>query len=332
MDFTGEKKVVIVDFDKTSTHVRRQLASHLDGLILSDYFLNTEIVGDISFLNKFSLLLRLLKRLRGDGKGVVHVLSFGGGTNVAVFFALFFIRFKWIPTINGIGRHVDIYHKLSIVGLLYMLIVRYFSFYAFVQNSRDLRLLKKSKSKVVPGSGFNKELLLIDLKEGAGRYKVGFVGRKEELKGYFKFIELANEVDDCDFYIYGEGEDFFKNELNVKNMGYLRPLEIFSFIDILVLPTEYGEGIPRTVIESAAAGCLILSSRIPGNISLVDEYNIEMELVNVPVEGQELKNSLQLITSKSRSENLAIRRRNRLKTLGFDIDSIAKLYSHYLKY
>ena len=40
--------------------------------------------------------------------------------------------------------------------------------------------------------------------------------------------------------------------------------ELLSTVDIVVLPTSYGEGVPRILIEAASCGVPIIASNVPG--------------------------------------------------------------------
>src|SRR5690606_19370928 len=65
--------------------------------------------------------------------------------------------------------------------------------------------------------------------------------------------------------------------LEWKNAGYIIPLghvnnmkEIFSQVDVMILPTAYGEGVPRSLIEAAASGLPIIATDAPGCREIVD--------------------------------------------------------------
>jgi glycosyltransferase involved in cell wall biosynthesis len=54
-------------------------------------------------------------------------------------------------------------------------------------------------------------------------------------------------------------------------LGHVENIEnVLAEMDIVVLPTTYGEGIPRILLEAAASGLPIIATNIPGCKDIVD--------------------------------------------------------------
>ena len=155
----------------------------------------------------------------------------------------------------------------------------------FFQNPDDMADLKMSdnpKAVLLPGSGvdldrFHPSLVNVSTYY-TGDIKIFFIGRLLKQKGILDFIELAsrtlsaNEIPDqvkarIRFLIVGEMSDD-EREVNgllekagkskmVDYLGAVNPAamqDIYSQARFLVLPTQYGEGIPRTILEASASG------------------------------------------------------------------------------
>jgi glycosyltransferase involved in cell wall biosynthesis len=61
------------------------------------------------------------------------------------------------------------------------------------------------------------------------------------------------------------------HERSVIHLGHVDDMpELMSKVDIVVLPTTYGEGVPRSLIEAAAAGLAIIATDVPGCREIVE--------------------------------------------------------------
>lgn len=103
-----------------------------------------------------------------------------------------------------------------------------------------------------------------------------FAGRLDKLKGINLLLEAWRDIKEFDLIICGTGpekewcNDFIeKNELtNVKMMGLFPNTKVMSIIaesKALILPTQWYEGFPMTVVESFACGTPVIGSDI-GNV------------------------------------------------------------------
>ena len=84
-----------------------------------------------------------------------------------------------------------------------------------------------------------------------------FVGRPIPEKGYFFYEEIMQHTKTTVSWKAIHGEPYDKL------------IEYYQWADILVIPSQYEEGIPRVAIEAAACGCLVLGTNrgaLPGLI------------------------------------------------------------------
>lgn len=99
------------------------------------------------------------------------------------------------------------------------------------------------------------------------RITFGFIGRLEKIKGIIPLLSAFKKLpeDKCELYIAGEGT--LKQEVlkaaetskNIKFLGWMKPGEFFSLIDVFVLPSEE-RGQPLSLLEAMASGRIIITS------------------------------------------------------------------------
>lgn len=117
--------------------------------------------------------------------------------------------------------------------------------------------------------------------DGSGAYAV-FVGRLTEEKGVRILLEAWSQIDDAiPLVIIGDGE--LENSVRasaeasqgrVRFMGRLDQasvLEVVGDAGLLVFPSRWYEGMPRTIIEAFARGTPVVASRLGTPADMVDE-------------------------------------------------------------
>lgn len=103
-----------------------------------------------------------------------------------------------------------------------------------------------------------------------------FVGRLDKLKGINLLLEAWREIHSYELIICGTGpeEEWCRNYIednrmfNVKMMGLISNDEAMNMIaesKALILPTQWYEGFPMTIVESMACGTPVIGSDI-GNV------------------------------------------------------------------
>ena len=108
--------------------------------------------------------------------------------------------------------------------------------------------------------------------------KVEFIycGRLLASKGIFTFISIANLFKENKFFVYGGIDLSQKDSLDEKKISFLKkkhtnvkffnnkkdPFFSKDFkIPILIVPSNYGEGLPRAIIEALSLGIPVISSK-----------------------------------------------------------------------
>jgi len=196
------------------------------------------------------------------------------------------MNIKLIRNISGLGDSITSSNKIrsKIANYFYRLGNK--SRWTFYQNESDFnlgittRLSQVDRSSILPGSGVNLDLFQYSDKEISTPFRVVCIARLIPKKGYLDFIELAKRFKSnnrLEFHLVGEftkesgiSQTEFNNRIEESNLnyhGYLEsPQTILSNSHIFVLPSTYGEGLPRVLLEAAACGCILIAYDNPGFI------------------------------------------------------------------
>jgi glycosyltransferase involved in cell wall biosynthesis len=176
--------------------------------------------------------------------------------------------------------------KPCVKGLL-RLAIRGRNTHTIFQNPEDMHFcvasfgLSPATVHLIRGSGVDPHRFRPVIRSWA-RPTVLFVGRLLRDKGICEFLEVAKALSfkhhEWRFLVVGstdpgsptslddrEVRAFAQRIPNVEFLGHREDMpEIFAGAHLLVLPTRYGEGVPRSLIEGAAAGLPLVASNHPG--------------------------------------------------------------------
>jgi len=167
------------------------------------------------------------------------------------------------------------------------------------------------KSLLIPGSGVN--LSLYSVKDiDAGIPIVMFAGRLLESKGVKEFVrsaELLNKnISRARFVLVGDIDpsnpesitkldlDQWRKDGHVEIWGYRADMHnVIPLASVVVLPSYYGEGLPKVLIEAAACGRAVITTDHPGCRDAI-ESNVTGLLVPVK-DAQTLADSIENLIS-----------------------------------
>lgn len=230
----------------------------------------------------------------------------------------------------------------ALVQRLYRLALRS-SVAVIFQNPDDrdvfvnLKLVPSSKTFIVNGSGVNlKRFAYHELRQGVAGFHFLMVARLIKDKGIFDFLAAAEKVkathSDIKFSLVGP-EDVSPNAVPVEFVkdfdrrgivDYLGELKDVrqSLIDCsaFVLPTYYGEGIPRTILEALAIGRPVLTTDAPGCRQTVID-GINGFLVSARDSNDLADKMVMLIDSKATIREMGLQSRKLAEDL-FDVDIV----------
>ena len=246
-------------------------------------------------------LLRLLRIIRPD-----IVLTFTVKCNLYAGICRNFVRFEQIANVSGLGEAFDRRGPLNyIISLLYKFAMAK-SKRVFFQNNEDMQtiikggLVPEHLCRCVPGSGVDLDSYCPapSLQRNTVRRFFMF-GRMVPKKGYDLFMKVAKKIHlnnkhHAEFWIMGmvdnsrkESKALLEQILSLQKQGivkYLPPsddvLQVLRQVDVVVLPSKYNEGVPRSLLEAMACGKPIITTDWKGCRDTVDD-GINGYLINV---------------------------------------------------
>ncbi len=150
------------------------------------------------------------------------------------------------------------------------------------QNSEDRDALARAcgdRAVVIPGSGVDVERFKPG--EGGGGRTVLLASRLLRPKGIGEYVAAAtfvrHEMPDARFLLAGEPDEGnptsisleeierWRADGNVEMLGHREDMvEVLNGVDLVVLPSTYGEGVPRILVEAAASGKPLVTTDRPG--------------------------------------------------------------------
>lgn len=252
------------------------------------------IYGHTGIRQVLSNLRRVYDICRFEKPDVFHGFAHYG--NLLAYFSSFGRQGKLFMTVTGMGRaFVNVGPGLRKQVLKKLLLMFYYlaakrANRIFVQNHDDSRVLEAvvnaGKIRVQPGSGIDLSIIQTDsIKKKTDRcISVVMAARPIIEKGvdeYFLAADLVNKIlkvrgEDTGFSFsyaggmtrnqpYDEPTAEKALQAGVKYLGYRSDiLDIFRLADVVVLPSFYREGVPRSLIEALACDCFVITTDMPG--------------------------------------------------------------------
>lgn len=229
---------------------------------------------------------------------IEYSLNFTIKPNIYGSLACKITRTKAINNITGLGyAFLDTGITNKIIKLLYKMSFKYPQ-KIFFQNYDDMnlflenKLVKKEICDRLPGSGINlDEYSYLEKNIETDKIIFLFIGRISYEKGaeiYIKAAKLIKEkFTNIEFQMIGGIQKENKNSLSLEilkkyeEQGVIKYLGVTNTIkenirnaDCIILPTYYREGVPRSLIESAAMAKPIITTDNVGCRDIVEDgYN-----------------------------------------------------------
>lgn len=145
--------------------------------------------------------------------------------------------------------------------------------------------------------------------------KILFLSRIVREKGVFELIEafklLEKKMNNLKLLIAGDGEDFETlkhrvcNERNIELFGNVegaKKIKLFEESDIFVLPS-YSEGLPIAVLEAMLFALPVITTRVGGLKSFIQEG--EMGYLIEPKNIEEIEEKLELLLNENRIQKIS---------------------------
>lgn len=236
-------------------------------------------------------LWRVLRKIRPD-----VVFSFNPKTNLYGLLVCKLLGVRCVPNVSGVGSASELGGWKGRVYRSLMKFAFRFSDHLFFQNQEDMQayeemgLTRTGAYERLPGSGVDLQRFQPALHDDSDDRPVTFLlaCRLIYPKGVLEFLQAAKQLHDQ----FGTGVRFLLAGVpdtsgravpssvisEYEQMGCVEflgevtdmPL-VLCQADAVVLPSWYPEGVPRSLLEAAAAGKVIITTNTPGCRDVVDE-------------------------------------------------------------
>lgn len=297
---------------------------------------DVSMYGKEKFSGVIISLWEIIKIVKHENPDVIHGFTHYGNlmAGIAHYFSN---KSKFFISITGMGR-LFIDEKFKITRFIgqklllnsYRLLGKKVN-KIFVQNADDCQLLSGyidlNKIIIQPGSGVEiKSRRLKPVKELGSDICVYMISRPVESKGYKDFIMAAGlfrkiKKDSNLKFFYAGGDSLNNpwdsdlerlcNENDVKYLGYIENVhELYDKADVVILPSFYREGTPRSLLEALSFDCKIITTNMPGcKDTVIDGWNgfkFTAKDINEIISSFFKLNTSFLNSSQGRSMNLCL--------------------------
>lgn len=265
-----------------------------------------------------------------------------------------------VAAISGLG---SIFTSIDIRSKILKILVRVMYRFAFGKNNTRVifqnpddrnKLLncgavRLSKTELIPGSGV--DLTLYSAKpEPLGTPVVCFAARLLKDKGVVEFVEAAKLLHSrgvvARFLLVGDIDlnnpgsvtpdmiERWKEEDHVELLGYRENIsDIFSNSHVITLPSYYGEGLPKVLIEAAACGRAVVTTDHPGCRDAI-EADVTGLLVPIKDSGA-LADAIEWLISNPENRKQFGEAGRRLAERAFDVEKVVdahiRIYQQLVK-
>ncbi len=293
--------------------IEKKIIRH-NNLIIINFNFNRKFF----FINDLKVLLNLIFLFLKKKPDIIHSFT----TKLIVYSGIisFFYRCKYIMNFSGLGN-VFFLNKLKyrLFKFFTIIVLKTFDtkkiFYLF-QTKDDQKKIHNyvkfdiNRSTIISGSGVD---IIKYKKKDNEIYKKDYftimlASRMLLNKGVIDFFEVSKffinkkilflivgDVDkDNDQSLSIEELNLMNLQENVEWIGYKKNLyEYYNSVDLFCLPTYYGEGIPKVLLEAGSMSLPLITSNLPGcNEVVINNFN---GYLFDPKNREDLKNTIELI-------------------------------------
>ena len=323
-----------------SEHIKKQGFKH--------HYLPLSRSGANPFKELYSLwsLWKLMRRLKPD---LVHLV-----TIKPVLYGGLIARLVGIPAvlvaISGLGsvfiaRDGALSWRRRVVQLLYRLALGHPNLKVIFQNPDDkasvirFGAVREEQAMLVRGSGVNLSDYPVE-PEPVDVPVVTFAARLLKEKGVLEFVEAARLLHErgvaSRFWLVGDPDPGNPSSINendidrwcesglIEALGYRTDIsEVFANSNLVVLPS-YREGLPKILIEAAAAGRAVITTDQPGCRDAI-EANVTGLLVPIK-DAEALANAIEQLINDSELRLSMANAGRKLAEREFGVDKVIKAH------
>lgn len=219
------------------------------------------------------------------------IFSFNPKTNLYSLMVCWLLRIPCVPNVSGVGAASQL---KGVVGYSYRAASRFFyrrAAHVYFQNTDDMQefigrsWVDETRAELIPGSGVDLVRFAPTSRlEGPVRFLMA--ARLIKQKGVVEYLEAACALLDqgqaAEFWLAGVPDSSSRavtieqiarltQHPSIRFLGHVEDMPaVLAKVDCVVLPSYYPEGIPRSLIEAAAAGKAIITTDTPGCREVVE--------------------------------------------------------------
>lgn len=260
------------------------------------------------------------------------VFSFNPKTNLYAMICCQALGIKCVPNVSGVGVASEL---KGLLGIFYRKLTGFCyrrAHHVFFQNKNDhLNFLlagwiDSKNAEIIPGSGVDLKRFTPHPRKGKIRFLMA--SRLIKQKGVVEYIQSARQVllnnKSCDFLLAGV-KDFsnraiddntinsLESEEDINFIGHIKDMpELLKEVDCIVLPSYYPEGVPRSLIEAASSGKIIITTNTPGCketvLNGINGYLVEPRSIDQLTQAMDMVCNLtieEMFSMKQASRNIA---------------------------
>lgn len=244
----------------------------------------------LSYISEARALLNYIYNLKKTRPNLVF--SFNPKINLYSIIGCALLKIPVVPNISGIGSASEL---KGLKGCIYNSLLKFFlkrTSYVFFQNSDDYThffkkgMLDDVQCEILPGSGVNLDKFTPSILNVHQR-RFLMASRLIKPKGVVEYLDAAQMISrtypDAVFKLAGVldhsqrsvSESTIVKYASTENIDYLGHRDdmniLLNDVECVVLPSYYPEGTPRSLLEAAAAGKVIITTDTPGCRDVVVE-------------------------------------------------------------
>lgn len=243
-------------------------------------------------LNELRSITGLRRLFKSINPSIIHAVTIKPVIYSGL--SLHFLKSKpnFVAAISGLGYVFsanNLRAKLTkaLVSILYKFSFFHKSKLVIFQNSTDEKILSsvthlsKNEKVIIKGSGADLGVYKYCKEPNSETIKIVMACRLLREKGVYEYVEAAkivhSKLDNVEFLLAGTPDEDNPNSISqteldewnnngvIKSLGHCNNIpEIFSESHIITMPSYYGEGVPKVLIEAAACGRPIVTTDNPG--------------------------------------------------------------------
>ncbi|MDF0517591.1 glycosyltransferase [Bradyrhizobium yuanmingense] len=249
------------------------------------------------------LMLRTARTIRAFKPHAVHLVTlkpaiFSGFVSIVSHFLHAYPK-QVLITLPGLGRMMSPkapgQRRYQIASALTLLAFRVLSRRDYVHFTFETRhdrefwtdrgIASERNSSLIEGAGVDPNLFYpLENARSGSTTKVLFASRLLKSKGLSTFLTVAHDLahrSDVEFIVAGLPDDHDPDAISHRDLEQMTEIRFLGHVtdmpnllrqcDVVCLPTRYGEGIPRILIEAAATGLASIASDHPGCREAVED-------------------------------------------------------------